>query len=246
MLSLAKSRYTDLVRLACIATNVIGVILGIIYKHQTPDLYPGNSHSAIGWIATSIATSQISHLLANPIIRLINLVTGSGERKFGEYTLPPMQERSNRLQSRQGSFDVEATHFGRENRDAPPNSSLYHEDESGFASGDETCYEESDFIQDHDPSSTSNTLFSRPLSTRTQKSMSFLYNVMDIKILIVAFVAFCTGIVTFWGLFVSPDDYMLILAQTTKFNRNSTERKGGFQWSCPLDQRCHFLLARHL
>ncbi|KAK7428871.1 hypothetical protein QQZ08_004641 [Neonectria magnoliae] len=124
------------------------------------------------------------------------------ESKTGGYTLPPMRESYNSLQdhdgpselSRQASFDVEATHVDIEERDTSSDSRLYQEDphESGFTSGDDTFYGES---------AATSKIFSEPILTRTRRFVLLIYNVMDRAILIVAFVAFCTGIITFWGLF---------------------------------------------
>ena len=196
MLSLARSRYTHFARLALIATNVIGVLFGISYKSKTPDLYPGSAHSAVGWIATGIAAVQISHLLVGPMTKLFDRVAGRDQSKTGGYTLPPMRESFNSLRhndspsglSRHGSFDVEADHVATESCNASSDSRLYQEDphESRFTRA-------------------TSEIFSKPLLTRTQKLLLIVYNVMDRTILIVAFVAFCTGLVTFWGLFVSKD-----------------------------------------
>ena len=211
MLSLAGSRYTHFARLGHTAANVIGVLCGVSYKKKTEDLYPGSAHSAVGWIATGIAAAQVSHLLVGPVTKLFNRFAGRDESKKGGYTMPPMRESFNSLQdhegpsarSRRGSFDVEATDGGIEDRGTSSESRLYQEDphESGFTSGDDTFYGESD----HDPSTATSKMFSRPISTRTRRLTLLIYDVMDRTILIVAFVAFCTGIVTFGGFFVSAD-----------------------------------------
>lgn len=203
MLSLARSRYTHFARLGLAATNAIGVLFGVSYKSKTPDLYPGSAHSAVGWIATGVVVAQIGHLLVGSVTKLFNRFAGRGESETGGYALPPMQEGFNSLQdrdgqsetSRRGSFDVEA------DCDALSDSRLYEEDihESGFASGGGTVYGESD------SSAATSKIFSKPISTPTQRLVFLIYNVIDRTIWIVAFVAFCTGIVTFWGLFVSAD-----------------------------------------
>lgn len=259
MLSLARSRYTHFARLGLMATNIIGVLFGVSYKNKTPNLYPGSAHSAVGWIATGIAAAQISHLLVGPMTKLFNRVAGRDESKTGGYTLTPMRENFNSLQdhdgpsglSRQGSFDVEATtHVGIEDRDTLSDSPLYQEDphESRSTSGDGTFFGESDSVRalHHDPSVTTSKIFSKLILTRTQKLILLIYNVMDRTIFIVAFIAFCTGVVTFWGLFVSPNAPRTTLVQESKSNRCLAERTGYFQRNRPLDQRRRFLLARHL
>ena len=214
MLSLAKCRYTQFVRLGFTATNIVGVFCGISYKNQTPDLYPGSVHSAVGWIATGITATQISHVLVGPMAKLFNRIAGRDEAKIGGYVLPPIRGNFDDLQghddgpglSRRKSFDVESLHVNMDDGDTSSDSPLYQEDlrEAGFASGEGTFFEESDSDRalHHDSSVPPS---SKPDLTRTQRIMLLIYNVMDRTILIVAFVAFCTGIVTFGGLFVSPD-----------------------------------------
>lgn len=247
MLSLARSRYTHFVRLGFTAANIIGVIFGISYKKSTPDLYPGSAHSAVGWIATGIAAAQVSHLLIDPITKLYNRIFGRYERKAGGYTLTPMQESSSSLQdhdgpsalSRQASFDVEATQVCMESHDTSSGSQLYQEDqnESGFTSEDATFCGESDSVRalHHDPRAATSKTFSKPTLTRTRRIILLTYNLIDRTILLVAFVAFCTGIATFWGLFVSLDAPRTTFAWRNKFNISSAERKCHIQRYCSLD-----------
>lgn len=218
MLSLARSRYTHFARLGLTATNILGVLCAVAYKNNTPDLYPASAHSALGWITTGIAAAQISHVLVGPMTKLFNRVAGRDESTAGGYTLPPMREGYRSLQGhdgqsglpRQGSFDVEATQVGmEEDCETSPDSRLYQEDprESGFTSGDGTVYGDSDSGRTlhHDLSATvASKIFFRPILTRSRRLILLTYDVMDRIITIVAFIAFCTGIVTFGGLFVSP------------------------------------------
>lgn len=215
MLSLARSRRTHYVRLGFTATNVIGVLFGVSYKSKTPDLYPGSAHTSVGWIITGIAAAQISHLLISSVTKLFNRVAGRSESKSNGYTLPPMRESLNSPQdfdgpsglSRQASFDIEATRVGMEDRDTSPDSRLYQQDphESEFTSDDDTFDGKSDSSQAlrHDPSAANSKIFSKAIMSRMRRLVPLLYDVIDRTILVVAFVAFCTGIATFWGLFVS-------------------------------------------
>ncbi|KAL2808903.1 hypothetical protein BJX63DRAFT_435707 [Aspergillus granulosus] len=214
MLSLARSRHTHFVRLGFTATNTIGLLFAVSYKNKTSDLYPGSAHSAVGWIATGIVAVQVSHLLVGPMTKLFSRLARPNEIESGTYTLSPMRESFHSLRdhdgrsglSRQGSIDVEATHVLVEDRDTSSNLRLYQEDpphESGFASEDDTCFGESDSIRvlHHHPSPAFLKILSTPFLSRTRRLILLMYDVMDSTILIVAFVAFCTGIVTFWGLF---------------------------------------------
>ncbi|KAM5358141.1 hypothetical protein ACJZ2D_015556 [Fusarium nematophilum] len=107
--------------------------------------------------------------------------------------------------SRQGSFDVEATHAFVEDRDTSSSSRLYQEDphESISTSENDTFVGESDSnrVLHQDPIAAISKIFSKPFLSRTRRIILHMYDVMDSTILMVAFVAFCTGIIPFWGLF---------------------------------------------
>ncbi|KAL3477190.1 hypothetical protein BJX99DRAFT_257666 [Aspergillus californicus] len=201
MLSLARSRYTCFVRLAFTAANTIGILFGVAYKSRTPDLYPGSAHSAVGWIATGITAAQVSHLLVGPITKLFRFARRN-ETKTGRYILSPMRESFQSLRShplglsRHGSIDVEATHV-------LIDSDTSHSRSSGFTSGGDTYLGESDSIPvlQRDPSPVFSKMLSAPFLSRTRRLISLIHNVMDSTILLMGFVALCTGVVTFWGLF---------------------------------------------
>lgn len=211
MLSLARSRHTHLVRLGFTISNTIGLFFGVWYKNRTPDLYPGSAHSVVGWIATAITAAQVSHILIGPLTNLVNRLARRHEIKPVRYMLSPMRERLHNLQghddSRQRSPDIEATQALVEDLDAP-NSHMCQEDlhESEFTSDDDTYFlgeSPSTHVPHHGPSAALSKIFSTSLLSQMQRLMLLIYEAIDRIILIVAFAAFCTGIVTFWGLFVS-------------------------------------------
>lgn len=59
MLSLARSRYTLPVQFLFLFANALGVLLGTIYNASTPDLYPNNAHHKLGWAVTWVASAQV-------------------------------------------------------------------------------------------------------------------------------------------------------------------------------------------
>ncbi|PWY81583.1 hypothetical protein BO94DRAFT_470214 [Aspergillus sclerotioniger CBS 115572] len=63
MLSVARSRFALPSQFLFLIINSFGMLLGIIYNNQTPDLYPNNAHHKIGWIASSVACAQVVMLL---------------------------------------------------------------------------------------------------------------------------------------------------------------------------------------
>ncbi|PHH77798.1 hypothetical protein CDD80_179 [Ophiocordyceps camponoti-rufipedis] len=64
MLSLAGSRFTLMSQYWFLALNALGLVFGIIYNAQTPDLYPNNAHGKIGWLITMVASAQVLLTLA--------------------------------------------------------------------------------------------------------------------------------------------------------------------------------------
>lgn len=59
MLSIARSRFTLPSQLAFLATNAFALVLGVAYKHETPELYANNAHGKTGWIITWIASAWV-------------------------------------------------------------------------------------------------------------------------------------------------------------------------------------------
>ncbi|KAJ5779768.1 hypothetical protein N7457_007488 [Penicillium paradoxum] len=59
MLSIARSWLAIPSQFLFLAFNGFGVLLGVVYNSQTPDLYPNNAHHKIGWIATCVVSAQV-------------------------------------------------------------------------------------------------------------------------------------------------------------------------------------------
>lgn len=54
MLSVARSRYHLPAQIVFHIFNGLGVFVGFVYNHSTPNLYEGNSHHPLGWIVTAL------------------------------------------------------------------------------------------------------------------------------------------------------------------------------------------------
>src|ERR1700744_1641964 len=59
MFSIARSRYALPVQFLFLAVNGLGLLFGIVYNINTPDLYVHNAHHRIGWIATWMGTALV-------------------------------------------------------------------------------------------------------------------------------------------------------------------------------------------
>jgi Domain of unknown function (DUF2427) len=55
MLSIAQSHIHTPVQTIFLLVNALGVALGTVYNAKTPDLYPNNSHHKLGWVLTWLA-----------------------------------------------------------------------------------------------------------------------------------------------------------------------------------------------
>ncbi|CAI7572502.1 unnamed protein product [Penicillium glandicola] len=58
MLSIARSWLALPSQFLFLAFNAFGVLLGVIYNSQTPDLYENNAHHKLGWVATCVVSAQ--------------------------------------------------------------------------------------------------------------------------------------------------------------------------------------------
>jgi len=67
MFSLARSRHALPSQLVFVTTHTIGLVLGILYNSNTPDLYPNNAHHKLGWITTFVVGGHL----------LLNILTGA-------------------------------------------------------------------------------------------------------------------------------------------------------------------------
>ncbi|KAL2831544.1 hypothetical protein BDW59DRAFT_169780 [Aspergillus cavernicola] len=74
MLSIAHSRLALPSQFLFLVFNTLGLLFGIIYNRQTPDLYENNAHHKIGWIVTWVIGAQV-------VLTLIFKYAGRGESK---------------------------------------------------------------------------------------------------------------------------------------------------------------------
>lgn len=182
--------------------NAIGLALGTIYSNQTPDLYPNNSHSKIGWILTLIVAAQTI------------MITGSGTRRR-QLTTPLSAEVMARHHARTPDFRDSAgyPHAGGQGDDlaSPRNNSMsgttdcedavsqqmqdYHD------SGSDWDFTEEKGLLDH---SAVDRVLSRLPHRFLQKALRFLdisRDLIDYTVLLLGFIGITTGIVVYGGIF---------------------------------------------
>lgn len=223
MLSLARSRYTLVVQFVFAVTNAVGLLTGCIYNANTPDLYPNNAHHKLGWVVTWAVLAQI-------VIGLLGHIAGtlrseavrphrSGEREaFIPVSTEALEEHERIDQSRfQKLFRL--SHDSGQGTEPNTESLRSHSLSSDAPSPDLPLADAEKEYRDNQEDDDVETALPAPkrrgamytlvskvankLSTRTWKVMLFAYNLVDRTILILGFVALCTGIVTMGRFFVS-------------------------------------------
>lgn len=230
MLSIARSRYTLALQFVFLAMNALGVVLATVYNANTPDLYPNNAHSKLGWLVTWVVSAQV-------LIGLLGKVAGaSSSRNFGTYN-------KNEYQS---FIPVSTAAMAEHHRmNGSPFANEYRlSNDSG--QGTEPCTES---LRSHSRSSSSNEVSPRvsdvhrkeyvedgdeledgpsmpmptvshenkagsliakvtgKISSRVRKGLLCVYNFVDRTILPLGFATFCLGIVTYGRFFVSAEKH---------------------------------------
>jgi hypothetical protein len=219
MLSLARSRYTLLAQLVFLAINAVGMLTSTIYNASTPDLYPNNAHHKIGWIATWVISTQVIVGLLGRVSGYLkgekdSAVSGAERQSFMPVSQEAMAEHRRRNVSPERNPYRHSNDSGQgtePNTDSLPGHSRSN---SGTSSPMHEAKEFDDFEdEDLEPALPALARDSAPhsllrkvagmMSSRVWKIALFGYNFVDRTILVLGFIALCTGIITFGRFFVS-------------------------------------------
>lgn len=217
MFSIARSRYTLAIQFLFHFTNAVGVLLAITYNANTPDLYPNNAHHKLGWIVTWAACAQV---LISLVGRLAGVMGKSGDpesSKEEEQAFIPVSTQA--MAEHQRMSDAMYAHPYRHSNDSgqgtEPNTESLRSNSVSTAIGRESPIELSDRRAHYDDDELEDIHFkpaemlsSKPansfiakltskISTRGWKVLLFAYNFIDRTILIVGYIAICTGVITF-------------------------------------------------
>lgn len=207
MLSIARSRLALPSQFLFLVFNAFGLLFGIIYNSQTPDLYENNVHHTIGWIATWVISVQV-------ILALIFAYAGRGESK--SKSAPFERAAFLRVATEDHECPTGPMHEHHWSRDSgqgtEPNSSIH----SPVSSSCESQAEYDGFEKPEElPAKLANPrrwfhstfvdqfLANRVpgmVSNRVLRIVNVVYNVIDRIILPFGFVAIATGAVTFGGI----------------------------------------------
>ncbi|KAF9888917.1 hypothetical protein FE257_008086 [Aspergillus nanangensis] len=204
ILSIARSHLAIPSQLLFLLLNAVGLLFGIIYNSQTPDLYENNAHHKIGWIVTAVVCVQF-------ILALILAYGGRGEfnrskpTSFDRASFLPvaMDEQESLYQSRERDDYRWSRDSGQGSGSLSPSCESHAEDD-GFEKPEELHTKPSGrcgwlsgsrvhrFLLNHIPGM---------VSARLLRTLNILYNVVDRIILPFGFIATATGAVTYGGIF---------------------------------------------
>ncbi|KAE8150429.1 hypothetical protein BDV25DRAFT_172169 [Aspergillus avenaceus] len=233
MFSIARSRFALPSQFLFLVLNAIGLLVGIIYNNQTPDLYENNAHHKIGWIATWVVSAQV-------IMSLIFAYAGRGESETSSYEHAAFLPVSTDEMAETPTHPTGIHHEYRWSRDSgqgtEQNSSLNSRPSSPSCTSPSEEYDTFDKPEGlfpEQPIQSRGWLRStfvdrflasrvpRMVSSRALRILNAIYLVIDRTILQFGFIAIATGAVTYGG----------IMRSTEVFNGLAHFIKGGiFFW----------------
>lgn len=201
MISIARSRYTLAVQFLFLITNAIGIFLITIYNASTPDLYPNNAHHKLGWILTWVICAQA-------VLGVISAYAKRNDEGFMPISTEAMAEHQRRDELRRAEtyrFSNDSGQGTEPNTESLRSQSISstHSDLPDAHTHEEDEDEEKGLMHG---SKVDKFLKSKipMLSGRVLKVVRFSYNAVDRLILILGFVGFTTGIITYGGFFMGP------------------------------------------
>ncbi|KAE8140479.1 hypothetical protein BDV38DRAFT_279980 [Aspergillus pseudotamarii] len=204
VLSVGRSRLALPSQFLFLFINTIGLLFGIIYNRQTPDLYENNAHHKIGWIVTWLIGVQA-------VLALIFAYAGHGEpkqsqsRSLNHAPFLPIATDDN-----ESLYASRAIHEYRWSRDSGQGT-------EPLSPSCESQAEDDSFVKPEElyakPSGLRGWLYSSNVhrfllkcmpgmvSNHVLRSFNIGYNVIDRIILPFGFIAITTGGVTYGGIF---------------------------------------------
>ena len=223
MFSISKSRYTPLVQFFFLVINGVGLLVGTIYNSQTADLYPNNSHHKAGWAITWIASAWV-------VMSVTNLYAGVNKKspskrppltsaaiaQYQPYRDASLHEYRWSGDSGQGTEPNTASLEGTPRTMSQQSEALhFSEMRSPFkrieARDDSETDEDEESIDDEKRGFLRNTRVDRLLKRHIPKYavgrvwmvMRGIFHALERSLLVLGFVGFTTGMVTYGGVFVS-------------------------------------------
>ncbi|KAF2641369.1 hypothetical protein P280DRAFT_311307 [Massarina eburnea CBS 473.64] len=219
MLSIARSRLALASQFVFLIVNAFALLLGLVYNHQTPELYENNAHGKTGWIITWIASAWVFMALVHVYVARtkaaslqdqagdqLNVANMTRYQRVQDAQLPDMYRWSN--DSGQGTERNSTSLFGHSR-----SPSVESEEQQQFIGQipryDQGHHEEDGFDGEAEKRGFLNgTAVDRFLSRNASrfavgkplKFLRFFYMVVERTILVQGFVAITTGTVVYGGI----------------------------------------------
>lgn len=223
MFSIARSRYTIPTQVAFLATNAAGIVLGLFYNANTPDLYPNNAHHKLGWLVSWVASAQVTIGLAGRASSALSCYLRnrrSNSQSREEQAFIPVSSGAIAAHERlyASPYQHSQSHAGASSRNDSVSTMVGQESPSGPSfeqarhfDNDMDNDEHDDDLElkpsDHWRASVANESIlarvSRRISAHAWGMLEFVYNFIDRTILIVGSITIATGIITYARFFVS-------------------------------------------
>lgn len=200
MLDLAHSNLAFPAQIWFLGLHAVGSILGLAYNSRTLDLYPGSSHNKVGWGLTGIALFQFGLRVLRKIVRTRSRITSGAS-----------DEHSPFIPTSQGGVTYrDSTIY--EDVEAEPSTSSACSSEVGTRSNvsdSETLYDvvlsprHTAMDRRYDePTSWKRRGINVFSSHQLALAMTIVYHASNLILLVLCFIAICTGIVTMTGILV--------------------------------------------
>ncbi|KAI1136340.1 hypothetical protein F5Y05DRAFT_415111 [Hypoxylon sp. FL0543] len=216
MFSIARSRYTLAIQFLFLCTNALGLLLGITYNANTPDLYPNNAHHKLGWLVTWVVSAQVVISLVGRVAGVMSKNNVQEFSKEEEQAFIPVSTEAMAEHQRMNGpyFSHPFRHSNDSGQGTEPNTESLRSDSVSTSVGQESPVEISDRRVHYEddledihfkpatmlPSKSANSFIVKvagKISARAWKILMFAYNFIDRTILILGYIALCTGIITF-------------------------------------------------
>ena len=230
MLSIARSRLVIPAHFTFLTLNALGLVFGAIYNSNTPDFYENNAHHKLGWVVSWMVAIQVvlglleSYARRNPTTKDLSVNTATKYvlrqdlHNTEDYRYSRDSGQGTEPSSPRTSSPMSSQNLG--NDHSPSLYDHFHTDKKA------TSQEKYGLLSTR----VANRFFVRKIQwTRGIKYTSWIYKVIDRTILILGFIAFLTGGVTYGGIFVgSPNNHDL--AWRLMLTRNSKVTASSVAW----------------
>ncbi|KAL6247676.1 hypothetical protein RBB50_005024 [Rhinocladiella similis] len=202
-LHIARSNFTSPARILLFGLHALGTVFGLAYDSRTPDLYPNSSHHSLAWTLSAIA-------ILESILSIMRRISRSSSIKaaFGSnHDRQPLISSSSLFQDSGDSLDDDQIHST--NRTYLPSSRETRTNRTNTVKPDFNARRSFSLFPPHFASNGSQKRpfswskgWSKKISAgRFVPIAAFTSSLFLMTMIILAFVTFCTGVVTMAGIF---------------------------------------------